>query len=195
MNIMTKAQRLTSIYTCILAGVLLVTLCPSVLAQDKPPAAAQRNVRALAVVNKPWSGDFDELLQRRMIRVLVPYNRTLFFNDKGRERGLAAELVRDFERYLNQKHRKQLGKRPITVFIIPTTRDRLLSDVAAGLGDIAAGNLTITEDRLEIVDFVPLPTQKRVSELLVSGPKSPCHRRARRPGREARPRAPVLELL
>ena len=109
-----------------------------------------------------------------MIRVLVPYSRTLFFNDKGRERGLTAELVRDFERYLNQKHRQQLGKRPITVFIISTTRDKLLSDVVAGLGDIAAGNLTITEDRLEIVDFVALEVQEGVSELLVTGPKSPA---------------------
>ena len=72
------------------------------------------------------SGDFDALLERRMIRVLVPYSRTLFFVDKGRERGLTAELARDFERYLNQKHRAQLGKRPLTVYLIPTTRDRLL---------------------------------------------------------------------
>ncbi len=100
------------------------------------------------------------LIARHMIRVLVPYSRTLFVNDKGRERGLTAELVRNFERYLNQKHRPQLGKRPITVFMIATTRDQLLSDVAAGLGDIAAGNLTITEDRQAIVDFVALPVRR-----------------------------------
>jgi hypothetical protein len=52
--------------------------------------------------------------------------------------------------------RAQLGKRPISVYIISTTYDKLLSDVAAGLGDIASGNLTITGDRLEIVDFVAL---------------------------------------
>ena len=122
-------------------------ICASLLAGVLLPATARPNVRALAIANKPWTGDFDQMVQRRMIRVLVPYSRTLFFNDKGRERGLTAELVHDFERYLNQKHRPQLGKRPITVFIIATTRDTLLSDVAAGLGDIAAGNLTITEDR------------------------------------------------
>jgi ABC-type amino acid transport substrate-binding protein len=76
--------------------------------------------------------------------------------------------------FRNQKHRPQLGKRPITVYIIPTTRDTLLSDAAAGLGDTAAGNLTVTEDCLEIVDFVALDVQKRVSELLVAGPKSPA---------------------
>jgi membrane-bound lytic murein transglycosylase MltF len=155
------------------AIVILITMCTPGLAQAKHPDAAQRTLRALVIANNPWIGDFQQMVQRRLIRVLVPYSRTLFFNDKGRERGLTAEFVRDFERYLNQKHRKQLGKRPITVVIISTTRDKLLSDVAAGLGDIAAGNLTITQGRLEVVDFVPLDTQKRVSELLVTGPRLP----------------------
>ncbi len=49
---------------------------------------------------KPWQGDFDRMLARRMIRVLVPYSRTLYFTDKGQERGLVADTVRDFERYI-----------------------------------------------------------------------------------------------
>jgi membrane-bound lytic murein transglycosylase MltF len=106
-----------------------------------------------------------------MIRVLVPYSRSLYFNDNGRERGLTAELIRDFERYINQKHKTQ--KRPITVYMIPTTRDKLISGVAEGLGDIAAGNLTVTEDRLKLVDFVAPEDQKPNTEIVVTGPKSP----------------------
>lgn len=128
--------------------------------------------RQMALTVKEWKGDYDKMVERRMIRVLVPYSRSLYFNDKGRERGLTADLVRDFERYINQKHRKALGKRPITVYIIPTTRDKLLSQVAAGFGDIAAGNLTQTEDRLKVVDFAE-PFQGEVSEVVVTGPKSP----------------------
>jgi membrane-bound lytic murein transglycosylase MltF len=109
-----------------------------------------------------------------MIRVLVPYSRTLYFNDKGREHGVTADNVRDFERYLNKKYAKQLGKRPLTVYITPHTRDKLLPDVANGLGDIAAANLTVTEERLKMVDFVAPDEQRRVSELLVTGPKSPA---------------------
>ena len=56
------------------------------------------------------------MIERRTIRVLVPYSRTLYYNDNGRERGITAELVREFERYINQKYAKQLGKRPITVY-------------------------------------------------------------------------------
>ena len=32
---------------------------------------------------------------RRQIRVLVPYSRTLYYNDRGRERGVTADHVRD----------------------------------------------------------------------------------------------------
>lgn len=129
--------------------------------------------RGLNLANKPRTGDFDVMLKSRVIRVLVPYSRTLYFSDKGRERGLTAELVRDFERYLNKKYADQLGKRPLTVVIIPTTRDRLLPDLMAGLGDIAAGNLTETESRLRQVDFTAPRDRKPVRELVITGPKAP----------------------
>lgn len=136
------------------------------------PAVAETRTRQLNLETRPWTGDFDAMVERRMIRALVPYSRTLYFTDKGRERGLSAELLRDFERYYNQKLAKQLGKRPITIYLIPTTRDRLLPDLAAGLGDIAAGNLTVTETRLRTVDFVAARDRKPVREILVTGPAS-----------------------
>ena len=103
----------------------------------------------------------------------MPYSRTLYFNDKGRERGLTADAVRDFELYLNKKHKKRLGNRPLTVYIIPTTRDKLLQNIAAGVGDIAVGNLTVTEERLQQVDFFVPGDQKPVSEIVVSGANVP----------------------
>jgi hypothetical protein len=81
-----------------------------------------------------WTGDFSKMLETRRIRVLAPYSRSLFFNDKGRERGLSAELVREYERSLNKKDRRELRNRPLTVFLIPLTRDRLIEDVAKGRG-------------------------------------------------------------
>src|SRR5262245_47773068 len=100
-------------------------------------AAEKPKTRRLQIANKPWTGDFDKLLERRMLRVYAPYSRSLYFSDKGRERGLAAELVRDWERYLNTKYARQLGQRPLTVYIVPATRDKLLPGVAAGLADVA----------------------------------------------------------
>ena len=108
-----------------------------------------------------------------MIRVYTPYSRSLYFVDKGRERGLAAELIRDFERWVNQKYAAKLGKRPLTIYIVAATRDKLLSDLNDGLADIAVGNLTVTEERLRVVDFVA-PDEKQVNvEILVTGPASP----------------------
>ncbi len=138
-------------------------------AQDKAAAPPKRG---LSTEVKSWKGDFDAMLERRLIRVSVPYSRTLYYNDKGRERGLTAELVRDFEQYVNRKYAKQLGKRPLTVYLIPTTRDELLQDVADGLGDIAAGNITVTDARRQLVDFVAPADQREVLELVLTGPKS-----------------------
>ena len=141
---------------------------------DGAPAAAevapQDDVRSLSMALKPWKGDFDQMVERRLVRVLVPYNRTLYFSDKGTERGLTAETVRDFERYINKKYRKD--KRPITVLIVPTTRDKLIPEVAAGIGDVAAGNLTVTEARLKEVDFYAPGDQKLHAELVVTGPNA-----------------------
>ena len=142
---------------------------PAAPTPEAPTPAAK--VRQLSVAEKPWIGDFDRMVERRMIRVLVPYSRTLYFNDKGRERGLTAELVRDFEQYLNRK--LQTGKRPITVYLIPTTRDKLLPKLVDGLGDIAAGNLTVTDERLREVDFVVQTDRKPVTELVVTGANGP----------------------
>ena len=107
-----------------------------------------------------------------MIRVAAPYSRTLYYNDKGRERGLAAELVRDFERWINLKYAKQLRNRPLTVYLHPATRDKLLSDVAGGLADIAVGNLTVTEERLKSVAMVAPQDRPDVREIVLTGPTS-----------------------
>jgi membrane-bound lytic murein transglycosylase MltF len=139
-----------------------------------PNAAATPAPRRLQIANKPWTGDFDKMLERRMIRVYAPFSRSLYFSDRGRERGLAVELVRDWERYINFKYAKQLGKRPVTVYIGPATRDKLLPYVADGLADVAIGNLTVTEERLKTVDFIQGDEgRKTISEIVVTGPKSP----------------------
>lgn len=141
---------------------------PESSAEESPIAS-----RGLDLTRRVWSGDFDQMFERRTIRVLVPYSRTLYFNDRGRQRGITAEFVRDFERYLNEKYAKQLRNRPITVAMIPGTRDRLFDEIAGGLGDIAAGNLMVTAERLRIADFVAPSDLPPVSDLLITGATSP----------------------
>ena len=162
----------------LLIFVFALVLTIDALAQtgDKPQAkpASKKAVRQLVLSNEPWTGDFEQMLERRMIRALVPYSRSLYFNDKGRERGISADNVREFERWINKKYSKKLGKRPLTIYIITTTRDKLLPGVVKGVGDVAIGNLTVTEDRLKTVDFVSPKGSRSMNELIVSGPTSPA---------------------
>ena len=142
--------------------------------QARPSPTTKPVARHVEIQKKSWTGDFDGMLKRRVIRVLVPYSRSLYFNDKGHERGIVAGNVRDFERWINKKYPKKLGKRSITVVIYPTTRDKLLPEVAQGFGDIAVGNLTVTEERRKVVDFASPADQPGVRELVITGPKSPA---------------------
>ena len=175
---------MSSLIHGIAQGVLCVVVATGVQAQKTPtttsagsPAkaiAGAEATRQLAVANKPWTGDFDQMLERRMIRVYAPFGRTLYYIDKGRERGIAAELVRDFERWVNQKYAKQLGKRPLTVYIVAATRDTLAADLSGGLADIAVGYLSATEEHLKVADFVAPDEKLSDIEILVTGPASPA---------------------
>jgi len=160
-------------------GVLFALAVPSLIVgqktieAEKPTKEDQTQLRGLPLNNSERTGDFDMMLEARLMRVIVPHSPTLYFNDKGRERGIEADLLRDFETYINKKYKKKLHNRPLTMVIVPETRDKLLTDVAKGLFDIAAGNITVTEERLKIVDFVSPEQIPDVSEILVTGPKSP----------------------
>ena len=128
-----------------------------------PPSAANRFVDR-------WSGDFDGMVARRRIRALVPYSRTFYFLDGGTQRGLTYELLKAFEERLNAD--LGLGAVDVEVVVIPVSRDRLIPGLLEGLGDIAAGNLTITPEREALVDF-SRPILTDVSEILVTGPSAP----------------------
>ena len=161
-----------SVFRTVIGCIALATAFAS---HGQAPAAPAKP-RAMKIENvteAKFTGDFDTMLERRRIRVLVPYSRTLYFNDKGTQRGLTADLMREFEQHLNRKFAKQLGKRPITLIMVPTTRDEMFNEVAGGLADIAAGNLSITEARLKQVDFAYLPDLPGMNEVIATGPKSP----------------------
>ena len=142
-------------------------------ARAETPASPQKKAphATLSTEAKVYKGDFDVMLKHRVIRVAAPYSRTLFFNDKGVQRGLTAETLQQFERWLNKKYKT--GSRPITVYTIPGTRDKLLQKVIDGKAEIAAGNLTITPERDAHVDFSSPLNQQDIFEVVVTGPASP----------------------
>jgi len=127
-------------------------------------------------VAKPWTGDLDGIVSRRVIRVLTVCSKTFYFLDKGVQYGATYEIFRLFGEDLNKKLAKEKKQKQkhlkVRVLFIPVGRDELLPALAAGKGDIAAANLTITTERQKVVDFVS-SIYPNVSELLVSGPASP----------------------
>ena len=134
----------------------------------EPPRLA--DVDMTLSLPEAWTGDLDGMLQRRMVRILVPYSKTLYFFDHGQEHGISYDLGMELQKWLNRKH----GTRtlPIRVIFIPTSRQHLLQDLVDGLGDIAAGSLTITPERQKLVDFTK-PAAGTVNEIVVTGPGSP----------------------
>ena len=121
-------------------------------------------------LDQPFFGDWPEIRKRRVLRVLVPYSRTFFYHDNGRTRGISADLLAELELYLNKS--LKTGRNPISVLAIPVERDQLLSGVAAGLADVAVGNLTVTAQRQAEVDFVVLAGHQQ-REVLVASPSAP----------------------
>jgi membrane-bound lytic murein transglycosylase MltF len=130
------------------------------VAQGVRPAVALPGMQA-------WKGDFDGMLQRRTLRLLVPYGKTLYFIDRGRQMGVAAEFGQALETWLNKRHAKSHLR--IHVVFVPTPRDELLQALKDGRGDAVAGNLTVTPERLAEVDFAS-PWLRDVKEIVVTGP-------------------------
>jgi membrane-bound lytic murein transglycosylase MltF len=142
--------------------------CTSVLSAEQaeePPETVSIELRT-----KAWTGDLDGMIERRVVRVLVPYSKTFYFVDLGgAQRGLSYELMHAFEDTLNRNHKLKLKA---AVIFIPTTRDQLIPQLVAGHGDIVAANLTVTLQRAAQVDFA-LPLATGVKEIVVSGPGAP----------------------
>jgi membrane-bound lytic murein transglycosylase MltF len=124
----------------------------------------------LASIVEPFKGDFDEMLKRRVIRVLTVQNPVLYAVDRGREVGITYESLKAFEKRINEK----AGNKIVTVHVIaiPVARDELIPRLLAGQGDIAAAALTVTHDRQKLVDFSE-PFGTDVREVLVTGPDAP----------------------
>ena len=101
---------------------------------EASPLTAEDSV--LGAVTLPRFGDFDSMLTRRIVRVLVSPSQTQYFLDQGTPRGLTVDAAALFEAELNRKYRT--GSRPIRVILIPVQHDELLPALLAGRGDIVA---------------------------------------------------------
>jgi membrane-bound lytic murein transglycosylase MltF len=153
---------------------VILSLCTLLVlpafAQDKQSQTKQELLEV--PVFKPWTGDLDGMVKRRVIRALVAPSRTSYWLTGARQTGAEYELLKAFEEEVNKQYQTQGKHIRILVTFIPTTRDQLIQGLLEGRGDIAAGILTVTPERLEQVDFGE-PFFRGVKEIAVTGPDSP----------------------
>ena len=130
----------------------------------------QPGPEAIARVLEPWTGDFDGMIKRRVIRALVSFSKTGYFLDGANQKGVVYEALKTFEKSLNEQLQGEHLR--VHVLILPVARDQLISGLVEGRGDLAASNLTITPGRLQLVDF-SVPTYSDASEILVTSRSAP----------------------
>ncbi len=121
-----------------------------IVKQAKPPEPEPSRVDTNP---SPWTGDLDGMKDRQVIRILVPYSKTLFFYDKNKEMGVVHDLGVSLEKWANQQSSPGPGKKGLKVVFVPVPEERLLPDLMAGLGDMAAGGLSVGDDGQGRIDF------------------------------------------
>ena len=166
-------KRLWIILSCLLCTLALATAAEQKVAADEEPASLAFSTEELAT---PMLGDLDDMLARRTLRVLTTYNKTGYFINKGVQRGVTYDAFMQLAKRLNEQLRKGKNlKRHLKLHIvfIPVARESLLKSLVEGKGDIAAANLTITDQRKKQGVEFTAPLLENVRELLISGPASP----------------------
>ena len=127
---------------------------------------------ALAVQGAAWTGDFNEMLKRRYIRILVASSKTQYYVVKGIQHGTSYEVMKAFEDWVNLKYPQKTKNLRLHVVFVPVSRSQFLPRLNEGRGDLAIGAITFTPERAKIVDFSQ-PMATDVKEIAVTGPHSP----------------------
>lgn len=134
-------------------------------------AASAAHAMALTDKAATRKGDLDEMLDDRLLRVLVVYDNANFYLHQGRQDGLNVSLTREFERWLNQRYFAG-QKLKMNMVLVPVRHDRLLPMLHEGKGDLVLANLSVTDSRRKLVDF-SIPDMTGLQEFLVSSDKVP----------------------
>jgi membrane-bound lytic murein transglycosylase MltF len=134
-------------------------------------SAKQSTALALPKNFGRFTGDWDQIVKRRVLRVLVVTTRTGFFYDKGRPRGAIAEEMEEFGTVINKK--LKTGARKFAVVYLPMPPGQLLAALNDGVGDIACTGIIITPEREKLVDFT-IPFVQNVKLVVVSSRSAPA---------------------
>ena len=157
-------------HTSIMKLLLLLLMSTAVWAAPEPSESGGREAFSLQVGMRPWKGDFGAMVQRRLIRVLVPYSKTFYYVENGRTRGVSYDILNAFEKDINRKLQTRHLK--VKVVFVPAGREELIPWLQEGRGDLIVADLSITPERQKLVDFSD-PMFTGIREIPVTGPGGP----------------------
>jgi membrane-bound lytic murein transglycosylase MltF len=152
-------------------AIAAATLFASVATRAQAPTAKGRTGLALDPITAKWTGDYDAMVERRLIRVLTVYSKTLYFVDKGTPRGTAYDQGKLLEDAINKA--AGTGNLKINVQFVPLSRDELIPALLDGRGDIIMADMTVTPERQRQVAFTD-PWIDDVDEIVVTSPDGPA---------------------
>ena len=156
----------------LLLAILLLT--PTVAlgqGEDSDEPVSGIGEELLAIVNEPWTGDWDGIRDRRQLRVLTTYNRTNFLIEAGQGRGLEYEAMMWLQDYVNARNAPG-GPANLRIFFVPLPFNELIPALLEGRGDMIAAGMTATEERAKQVLFTE-PYMRGVSEVVVAHKGAP----------------------
>lgn len=122
-------------------------------------------------ITSPHYDHLDGMIKRRQIRVLVHWSKTDYFIDKGQQHGIAWEMARDFEKFVNKELHTQ--KTPISVVMVPVSRDKLVTFLEQGRGDMSFSGMRETPELKGRIAF-SAPIAINVSEIVMRHKSAPA---------------------
>ncbi len=113
------------------------------------------------------SGDLDEMLKRKAVRVLVVNSKAFYGIEKGKKTGIYNDAIVALEKQINKKYPNANKHIKTKLIPIPVTREMLIPALNAGYGDVAIADNSITKRREEQIAFSE-PFASGINEILVT---------------------------
>jgi hypothetical protein len=101
----------------------MVFLSPLATAQS--PQNQSKSTVAPALQAPPWTGDFDGMLKRGYLRVLVASSKTQYYVINGVQHGSSYEYFKAFEDWVNHKYPPKAKNIRFHVVFVPVARDQM----------------------------------------------------------------------
>jgi membrane-bound lytic murein transglycosylase MltF len=112
------------------------------------------------------TGDLDDMVRRRNIRVLVIPTPIGFFYNKGIPRGAVYETVEELQKFVNKKLKS--GTMGVKITYLPVAPSQLEAALTQGMGDLITNGIVITPEREQRVSFSN-PIQTGLTQIVVCG--------------------------